>query len=210
MISRRHSGKGGSAAPKLPSGADGSPILTNRRPLRHRVPGQRPASCHSSVMRIGFDGSDHSPGRIRSAGHRMRQSDSVPCSYSCRSRFVAARALMIWILPLRSVKLTSNSRYCVEWPTIDLPLFACRVVRVVEDPGQRIREYGERFPEADAVFPGVGVCLHGLPFEIDAHRHRSRRYHDAIRRTAVPTRFQRPVGGPAERVDSRMFTADGA
>ena len=97
MISRRHSGKGASAAPKLPSGADGSPILTNRRPLRHRVPGQRPASCHSSVMRIGFDGSDHSPGRIRSAGHRMRQSDSVPCSYSCRSRFVAARALMIRI-----------------------------------------------------------------------------------------------------------------
>ena len=92
----------------------------------------------------------------------------------------------------------------------DLPLFASRVVRVVEDPGQRIHEYGERFLEADTVSPGVGVRLHGLPFEIDAHRHRSRRYHDAIRRTAVPTRFQRPVSGPAERVDSIMFTADGA
>ena len=80
MISRRHSGKRGSVAPKSPIGADGSPIPTNRRPLRHRVPEQRPVSCHSSVMRIGFDDSDHGPGRIRSAGHRMRQSDSVPCS----------------------------------------------------------------------------------------------------------------------------------
>ena len=52
----------------------------------------------------------------------------------------------------------------------DLPMLIGRVVRVVEDSGQRVREDGERFLEGDAVPLGIRVALFRVPFELDAHR----------------------------------------
>jgi hypothetical protein len=52
----------------------------------------------------------------------------------------------------------------------DLPMLIGRVVRVVEDSGQRVREDGDRFLKGDSVFLGIGVALRRVPFELEAHR----------------------------------------
>ncbi len=57
----------------------------------------------------------------------------------------------------------------------DLAIFRTRMIRIVEDPGERIGEYGRGFLEFDAVLRQIRSSLCGMPLEDEAQS--GARYH---------------------------------
>jgi hypothetical protein len=54
-------------------------------------------------------------------------------------------------------------------PNDQFPSLGSRVLRVVEDSGQRVSKHREPFGETHAVFPCVGSRLGRIPFELESH-----------------------------------------